>query len=188
MTTLLPSLFVSHGAPTFALEPGPAGCALHALGALLPRPRAVLVLSPPLDHGRVGDRHPPATAHHPRLRRVPRCPLSAALRGGGRAPCRPGGHGTAHPGRACGPGESGPRAGSRHLDASAASLPGRRRPGGAALPAAHRLPRSRARAWPGARRTERIGLIFPPQNRCECALKPVNSRPQGVPVLGNVAM
>jgi 4,5-DOPA dioxygenase extradiol len=46
MTTLLPSLFVSHGAPTFALEPGPAGCALHALGALLPRPRAVLVLSP----------------------------------------------------------------------------------------------------------------------------------------------
>jgi 4,5-DOPA dioxygenase extradiol len=42
----LPSLFVSHGAPTFALEPGPAGRALRALGAVLPRPRAVLVISP----------------------------------------------------------------------------------------------------------------------------------------------
>jgi len=42
----LPSLFVSHGAPTFALEPGRAGRTLQALGAVLPRPRAVLVISP----------------------------------------------------------------------------------------------------------------------------------------------
>jgi 4,5-DOPA dioxygenase extradiol len=42
----LPSLFVSHGAPTFALEPGVAGRALRALGAALPRPRAILVISP----------------------------------------------------------------------------------------------------------------------------------------------
>ena len=42
----LPSLFVSHGAPTFALEPGPAGRALKALGVALPRPGAVLVISP----------------------------------------------------------------------------------------------------------------------------------------------
>lgn len=42
----LPSLFVSHGAPTFALEPGRAGPALTALGRSLPRPEAVLVVSP----------------------------------------------------------------------------------------------------------------------------------------------
>ncbi|MBU6271322.1 MAG: dioxygenase [Betaproteobacteria bacterium] len=42
----LPSLFVSHGAPTFALEPGLAGPALTALGRQLPRPEAVLVVSP----------------------------------------------------------------------------------------------------------------------------------------------
>ncbi len=42
----LPSLFVSHGAPTFAIEPGLAGPNLTALGRSLPRPRAVLVVSP----------------------------------------------------------------------------------------------------------------------------------------------
>jgi 4,5-DOPA dioxygenase extradiol len=42
----LPTLFVSHGAPTFALEPGVAGPALTALGRALPRPEAVLVVSP----------------------------------------------------------------------------------------------------------------------------------------------
>ena len=42
----LPSLFVSHGAPTYALEPGEAGRQLERLGRALPRPRAVLVMSP----------------------------------------------------------------------------------------------------------------------------------------------
>ena len=42
----MPSLFVSHGAPTFALEPGLAGPKLSALGRRLARPRAVLVVSP----------------------------------------------------------------------------------------------------------------------------------------------
>jgi 4,5-DOPA dioxygenase extradiol len=42
----LPSLFVSHGAPTFALEPGLAGPQLAALGRTLPRPEAVLIVSP----------------------------------------------------------------------------------------------------------------------------------------------
>lgn len=42
----LPSLFVSHGAPTFAIEPGQAGPQLTELGRRLPRPAAVLVLSP----------------------------------------------------------------------------------------------------------------------------------------------
>ena len=42
----LPILFVSHGAPTFAIEPGLAGPRLTALGRALPRPRAVLVVSP----------------------------------------------------------------------------------------------------------------------------------------------
>jgi 4,5-DOPA dioxygenase extradiol len=42
----LPSLFVSHGAPTFALEPGLAGPQLTALAGALPLPEAVLVVSP----------------------------------------------------------------------------------------------------------------------------------------------
>ena len=44
--TRLPTLFVSHGAPTFALEPGRLGPQLTALGQALPRPAAVLVVSP----------------------------------------------------------------------------------------------------------------------------------------------
>ncbi len=42
----LPTLFVSHGSPTFAIDPGQAGPALSALGQSLPRPKAVLVVSP----------------------------------------------------------------------------------------------------------------------------------------------
>ena len=42
----LPVLFVSHGSPMFAVEPGEAGPQLARLGRTLPRPRAVLVLSP----------------------------------------------------------------------------------------------------------------------------------------------
>lgn len=45
-TSRLPTLFISHGAPTFALEPGLAGANLTALGRTLPRPEAVLVVSP----------------------------------------------------------------------------------------------------------------------------------------------
>ncbi len=44
--TRLPSVFVSHGAPSFALEPGQAGPRLAALGRELPRPEAVLLVSP----------------------------------------------------------------------------------------------------------------------------------------------
>lgn len=44
--TSLPSLFVSHGAPTFAIDPGLAGAQLRALGAAIPRPQAILVVSP----------------------------------------------------------------------------------------------------------------------------------------------
>ena len=42
----LPSLFISHGSPEFALAPGQLGATLRQLGERLPRPRAVLVLSP----------------------------------------------------------------------------------------------------------------------------------------------
>lgn len=45
----IPALFVSHGAPTFALEPGQAGPLLHAIGErvrALPGLRAILVVSP----------------------------------------------------------------------------------------------------------------------------------------------
>ncbi|MBK7898465.1 MAG: dioxygenase [Azonexus sp.] len=41
----LPALFVPHGAPTLALEPGAAGAALTRFAATLPRPRAIVVVS-----------------------------------------------------------------------------------------------------------------------------------------------
>lgn len=41
----LPSVFLSHGSPMHALEPGAAGEAWKALGRRLPRPRAILVAS-----------------------------------------------------------------------------------------------------------------------------------------------
>lgn len=37
--TTLPTAFVSHGAPTFALEPGVAGAKLRKLGQALPARR-----------------------------------------------------------------------------------------------------------------------------------------------------
>lgn len=42
----MPSLFISHGAPTFAIEPGLAGAQLRALGLALGKPKAVVVVSP----------------------------------------------------------------------------------------------------------------------------------------------
>jgi 4,5-DOPA dioxygenase extradiol len=45
-TTNAPLFFISHGAPTFALEPGLLGPQLKALGAQLDFVRAVLVVSP----------------------------------------------------------------------------------------------------------------------------------------------
>lgn len=42
----MPTLFVSHGAPTFALEPGHAGEQLTALGRTLDKPRVVVIVSP----------------------------------------------------------------------------------------------------------------------------------------------
>jgi 4,5-DOPA dioxygenase extradiol len=43
--TPLPTLFLSHGSPMHAVEPGAAGHAWAALGRTLPRPRAVLIAS-----------------------------------------------------------------------------------------------------------------------------------------------
>ena len=42
----LPTLFVPHGAPTFALRPGVAGAALVALAQQVERPKAIIVISP----------------------------------------------------------------------------------------------------------------------------------------------
>jgi 4,5-DOPA dioxygenase extradiol len=42
----LPTLFVPHGAPTFALRPGAAGAALARLGMALPKPRVIVMVSP----------------------------------------------------------------------------------------------------------------------------------------------
>lgn len=41
----LPSLFISHGSPMLALQPGASGPALTRLAQKLPRPRAILVVS-----------------------------------------------------------------------------------------------------------------------------------------------
>lgn len=42
---MLPSVFISHGSPMLALEPGESGPALQTLANTLPRPRAVVVMS-----------------------------------------------------------------------------------------------------------------------------------------------
>ena len=42
----LPTLFVPHGAPTFALRPGAAGAALVALAQQVEQPKAIIVVSP----------------------------------------------------------------------------------------------------------------------------------------------
>ena len=44
--TTMPSLFISHGAPTFAIEPSLAGAQPHALGQALSKPRSIVVISP----------------------------------------------------------------------------------------------------------------------------------------------
>ncbi|MGN8345533.1 DODA-type extradiol aromatic ring-opening family dioxygenase [Pseudomonas sp. SMV71] len=42
---MLPSLFISHGSPMLALEPGASGPALARLAAQLPRPKAIVIVS-----------------------------------------------------------------------------------------------------------------------------------------------
>ena len=61
----MPTLFVSHGAPTFALAGGLLGPRLTALGEALPRPSAVLVVSPHwMTRGvRAATTQTPATIH-----------------------------------------------------------------------------------------------------------------------------
>ena len=44
--TSLPTLFVPHGAPTFALAPGAAGAAIRRQADQLTRPRAIVIISP----------------------------------------------------------------------------------------------------------------------------------------------
>jgi 4,5-DOPA dioxygenase extradiol len=45
MSDRMPTLFLSHGSPMFAVEPGTVGPAWASLGRTLPRPRAVLMVS-----------------------------------------------------------------------------------------------------------------------------------------------
>lgn len=42
---MFPSLFISHGSPMLALEPGESGPALERLAAQLPRPKAIVIVS-----------------------------------------------------------------------------------------------------------------------------------------------
>jgi 4,5-DOPA dioxygenase extradiol len=61
----LPSLFVPHGAPTFALRPGVAGATLARAAARLTQPRAIIVVSAHWDTSAptVGLAERPATIH-----------------------------------------------------------------------------------------------------------------------------
>jgi 4,5-DOPA dioxygenase extradiol len=63
--TRLPALFLSHGSPMLAVEDSPAGRFLDALGAQLPRPRAIVVASAHFECERpsVGAAAQPATVH-----------------------------------------------------------------------------------------------------------------------------
>jgi 4,5-DOPA dioxygenase extradiol len=66
MNTSFPLLFVSHGAPSFAMEPGLAGKTLTDLGRQLPKPDAIVILSPhwmTRDHVSVTASTRPKTIH-----------------------------------------------------------------------------------------------------------------------------
>ena len=65
MTTAFPTLFVPHGAPTFALAPGAAGAALAEQARSLPQPRAIIMISAhwSADTLRVGSAPRPDTVH-----------------------------------------------------------------------------------------------------------------------------
>lgn len=61
----IPTLFVPHGAPTFALRPGVAGAVLNRAASRLPSLRAILVISAHWETTtpRVGFTHRPKTIH-----------------------------------------------------------------------------------------------------------------------------
>jgi 4,5-DOPA dioxygenase extradiol len=65
MNAIPTSLFVPHGAPTFALRPGAAGAALRAVAATLPAPRAIVIVSAHWDTAiaTVGFAQRPETIH-----------------------------------------------------------------------------------------------------------------------------
>ncbi|MGB4062276.1 MAG: class III extradiol ring-cleavage dioxygenase [Azonexus sp.] len=65
MTQVYPTLFVPHGAPTFALRPGAAGAALTTMAASLPLPRAIVIVSAHWDTAvpTVGFAERPETIH-----------------------------------------------------------------------------------------------------------------------------
>lgn len=62
---MFPSLFISHGSPMLALEPGASGPALARLAAELPRPKAIVVVSAHWESQdlRVGSNPHPETWH-----------------------------------------------------------------------------------------------------------------------------
>lgn len=62
---MLPSLFISHGSPMLALQPGASGPALARLASQLPRPRAIVVVSAHWESRelRVGSAAQPDTWH-----------------------------------------------------------------------------------------------------------------------------
>jgi 4,5-DOPA dioxygenase extradiol len=62
---MLPAIFVSHGAPLLAIEPGPTHDYLRALGAELGKPAAIIVVSAhwEADHPTLGTAARPETLH-----------------------------------------------------------------------------------------------------------------------------
>lgn len=62
---MFPSLFISHGSPMLALEPGASGPALAHLASELPKPKAIVIVSAHWESQdlRVGSAEQPETWH-----------------------------------------------------------------------------------------------------------------------------
>lgn len=61
----LPSLFISHGAPTIAIEDTPFTQALRQLGAALPKPKLIIIMSAHWESGEwlINANPAPSTLH-----------------------------------------------------------------------------------------------------------------------------
>ncbi len=167
---MLPSLFISHGSPMHALEPGAAGKAWAGLARSLPRPRAILITSAhwetnvPMLTGNA------QAGNDPRLLRLPRAALPAALPGAGLARARPARPRAAWRGRVHRRDRRLPRARSRRVVPAALHVSGRGHPGRAALAPAGARAAAPLSARPGGRAAR--GRRRPPRR-----LRPHDAQP-----------
>ena len=159
--TPLPTVFLSHGSPMHAIEPGIAGRAWESLGRTLPRPRAVLIASAHWETSvpMLTGNPKPQTIHD--FGGFPAGALRAALSRARRAGARHGGRRAAEARRHHRGCRRLPRHRSRRVGAAPVDVSGARRSGRAGLGAAgarngaSRRARTGARAARGRRRADR---------------------------------